>query len=72
MAHPDPPPPAPAAAAPLTAPTVLLCDRQEVLLLRASVGFHAKALNDPDLRERLYRLWCRLDEKCQPADTPPR
>ena len=33
----------------------------EIGLLLACVGFQAKALGDPGLRDRLYRLWCRLE-----------
>lgn len=36
-------------------------DTGEVALLQACVGFHAKAHTDPTIRDRLYRLWCKLD-----------
>lgn len=34
----------------------------EVALLQACVGFHAKSQTDPGIRDRLYRLWCKLEE----------
>jgi hypothetical protein len=37
-------------------------DSSDVALLQACVGFHAKAQADPFIRDRLYRLWCKLDE----------
>ncbi len=37
-------------------------DAGEVALLQACVGFHAKAQADPGIRERLYRLWCKLED----------
>ena len=39
-----------------------LFDSNDVALLQACVGFHAKAQSDPFIRDRLYRLWCKLDE----------
>ena len=38
-----------------------LFDSSDVALLQACVGFHAKAQSDPFIRDRLYRLWCKLD-----------
>lgn len=37
-------------------------DPGEVALLQACVGFHAKAQADPGIRDRLYRLWCKLED----------
>ena len=34
----------------------------EVALLQACVGFHAKAQADPGIRQRLYQLWCKLED----------
>ena len=39
----------------------------EVALLQACVGFHAKAQTDPSLRDRLYRLWCKLEDLKLPS-----
>jgi hypothetical protein len=51
---------------PLAPLSLVLFSPEELMLLRASVGFHAKSLSDPLVRDRLYRLWCRLDARCQP------
>ncbi len=37
-------------------------DAGEVALLQACVGFHAKSQADPGIRERLYQLWCKLED----------
>lgn len=34
---------------------------EDVQLLKACVGFHAKQQTDPTIRDRLYRVWCELD-----------
>lgn len=52
--------PAPIVPPDLAEPAVGL-DTSEVALLQACVGFHAKAHTDPTIRDRLYRLWCKLD-----------
>ncbi len=48
--------------------------REEVRLLQACVGFHARSQTDPGIRERLYDLWCKLDRVRSisgPADSAP-
>jgi hypothetical protein len=35
--------------------------QEDVQLLKACVGFHAKQQTDPTIRERLYHVWCELD-----------
>ncbi len=40
---------------------VLVLPAEDVALLQACVGFHAKALSDPSVGDRLYRLWCTLE-----------
>ena len=43
-------------------PGAVALDPGEVALLQACVGFHAKAQADPGIRDRLYRLWCKLED----------
>ncbi len=43
------------------AAVTLRVEPADVGLLLACIGFQAKALSDPTLRDRLYQLWCRLD-----------
>ncbi len=54
-----------------TAPVALQVDPADLGLLLACIGFQAKALADPALRDRLYRLWCRLDAAASRDGTGP-
>lgn len=42
-------------------------EEEERRLLQACVGFHAKAQTDPVIRDRLHRLWCKLDALVCPS-----
>lgn len=49
-----------AVSAGFTAETAQLT-AEDLRVLQACVGFHAKAQSDPTIRDSLYKLWCKLE-----------
>ncbi len=42
----------------------------DLQIIQACVGFHARAQTDPAIRARLYALWCKLDVRRAATETP--